>query len=83
MTCQQAAEVISRSVDAPLSVSERFGLGVHTFFCGPCRRFRSQIMRLHLVCEHVLDKDASIGEDELSADARGRITTVLEHLPGD
>ena len=83
MTCQQAAEVITHSVDARLSVSERFGLGVHTLFCGPCRRFRLQILRLHLACQHVLDEDVSTGEGELSGEARGRIAAALEHSTAD
>ena len=39
MICRQAAEAISRALDEPLSPLERLDLGVHTLFCGPCRRF--------------------------------------------
>src|SRR5579859_6185286 len=57
MTCQKAAEVISRSADALLSTRERVGLGVHTLFCGPCRRFRQQLLRLHAACGQTLFED--------------------------
>jgi hypothetical protein len=79
MTCQQAAEVITRSVDTPLAVSERCGLGVHTLFCGPCRRFRWQILRLHMACQHAMDEDVSPCEGKLSVEACGRIAAALEH----
>ncbi len=79
MTCQQAVEAISRSVDAPLSASGRVGLGVHTFFCGPCRRFKRQMARLQIACKAVVQDEAdSPATAELSAEARERIATALE-----
>jgi len=78
MTCKQAAEVISRSLDVPLSTSARVGLGVHTLFCGPCRRFRRQLFLLHAACGDVRHEDAETTSGGLSIEARARIMTGLE-----
>jgi hypothetical protein len=78
MTCKQAAEVISRSLDVPLSTSARVGLGVHTFFCGPCHRFRRQLFLLHAACEDALHEEAETAGGSLSIEARARIMTGLE-----
>jgi len=78
MTCKQAVEVISRSLDVPLSTSSRVGLGVHTLFCGPCRRFRRQLFLLHAACEDVMHQEAETADGCLSVEARARIMTGLE-----
>ena len=79
MTCQQAAEAISGSVDAPLPASSRLGLGIHTFFCGPCRRYQRQMARLQVACRAVVqDETDSTTTAKLSAEARERIASALE-----
>jgi hypothetical protein len=91
MICRTAVELICRSADAPLSAGERFGLGVHTLFCGPCRRFRSQIQRLDAACGAVVWEDPpgggtpgtggegtpGTGGEGLSKVARERIVAAL------
>ena len=80
MTCQQAAEASSRSLDTPPSLAERAGLGVHTLCCGPCRRFRRQLLRLHAACGQAVGDDVAAVEGELSAAARARILAVLDRF---
>jgi hypothetical protein len=80
MTCRQAAEVISRSMDTSPSTPERLGLAVHTLFCGPCRRFRRQVFGLHAACGQAVGEDAGAVGVELSAEARARIAEALERL---
>ncbi|VTR92901.1 : zf-HC2 [Gemmata massiliana] len=79
MICRQAVEVISRSLDAPLSVSTRAGLYVHTLFCSPCRRFRRQLVQVHAACA-VIVVDSDLTEGRLSGAARTRVATALERL---
>jgi hypothetical protein len=76
MICRTAVELICRSVDAPLSAGERVGLGVHTLFCGPCRRFRRQLRRLDAACGAAAWEEPKGGES-LSAAARERIVAAL------
>jgi hypothetical protein len=75
MICRTAVELICRSLDAALSAPERVGLGVHTLFCGPCRRFRGQVRRLNDACEAAGEDPP--GEETLSEAARERILAAL------
>jgi hypothetical protein len=81
MRCERAAEVISWSVDTPLSAGERVGLGVHTLLCGACRRYRRQLLRLHTACATALWEGVTATEGGLSAEARVRIAAALDHGP--
>jgi hypothetical protein len=77
--CRRAAEVITRSLDGPLTLRVRAALGVHTLFCSPCRRFRRQMIRLHTMLEAAATTDPPPPPtgDGLSAAARTRITSAL------
>lgn len=77
MICRRATELISRSLDAPLPAVPRADLAVHTLFCGPCRRFRRQLNRLHAECA-AADPPGGAG---LSPAARARIAAELDRLP--
>ena len=82
MICRDAAEIISRSLDASSSRVERAGLAVHTLFCGPCRRFRTQLKQLHAECTTAAADESASGVG-LSAAARERITTAIDKAPAD
>jgi len=82
MICRQAAEAISRSLEAPLSAVERLDLGVHTLFCRPCRRFREQLTRLHAECAKTGSADPPAGAG-LTPAARERIAAALDNPPAD
>jgi hypothetical protein len=77
--CRRAAEVITQSLDKPLTLRVRVALGVHTLFCSPCRRFRRQMAQLRTVFETsaTTDPPPPPTEDGLSAAARERITSAL------
>jgi hypothetical protein len=75
--CRRAAEVITQSLDEPLTLRVRVALSVHTLFCSPCRHFRRQITRLHATFEATATTDPPPAEDGLSAAARARITSAL------
>lgn len=81
MVCRTAAGLISRSLDAPLGAPERAGLAVHTAFCGPCRRLRRQLARLHAAALALAEREAA-GSGGLSPEARGRIAAALARLSG-
>lgn len=79
MICRTAVELICRSADAPLSAGARVGLGVHTLFCSPCRRFQRQVRRLDAACGAAA-REAPSGRETLSAAARERIVAALRDL---
>ena len=78
LTCKQASQIISQSLDNPLSWSDRAKLKFHLFICNACTRFNQQ---LRLIKDAVLrikfetENDASI---QLSLDAKVRINQAVE-----
>ena len=78
MICPTAVELICRSVDAPLSAGERVGLGAHTLWCSPCRRFRRQLLRLDAACEAAAREAPPPDGERLSPAARERIAAALK-----
>jgi hypothetical protein len=80
MICRVAVELVCRSLDAPLSLGERTGLRAHTLFCGPCRRFRRQLFRLHDVWETAVNNGLPAAGG-LPAEARERIAATLGKAP--
>jgi hypothetical protein len=43
MTCQEAAELVSRGFDRDLTLAQRAGLVLHLAICWACRRLRRQL----------------------------------------
>jgi predicted anti-sigma-YlaC factor YlaD len=52
LSCKQATELMSREVDAPPTLAERWSLAFHLSLCSGCRNFRRQMAFLHQVCRH-------------------------------
>ena len=80
MTCQQAAEVVCRSVDVRPALGARVGIAVHTLFCGPCRRFQRQLLEVHAAVERALGAGAIAAAGDLSPEARMRLVAALRQV---
>ncbi len=78
MTCKQAAEMLSRSADVQPFFWERLVLAIHMLICGMCRRFRRQLLGLHVACGKALREDTERAGDGLSTEARARIAATLD-----
>jgi predicted anti-sigma-YlaC factor YlaD len=73
LTCKQASQFVSISLDRPLSWSERLQLKLHLLLCNACRRFNQQLQMLRAVLRltrNQIENDSSI---QLPADAKTRI----------
>lgn len=46
LNCREASQLISQSLDRPLSWSERWQLKIHLWMCNACRRFKKQLNQL-------------------------------------
>jgi hypothetical protein len=46
LSCKQASQLISQSLEQPLAMRERFALKLHLFICKYCRRFRQQLQAI-------------------------------------
>ena len=46
LSCKQASQLISQSLEQPLVMRERFALKLHLLICKYCRRFRQQLQAI-------------------------------------
>ena len=75
--CKKASELMSQSLDQPLSWSERAQLKFHLIICDACNRFNSQLRLLSHMLKHMVhttENDISI---TLSIEAKNRITYAV------
>ena len=52
MLCREATRLMSKRLDAPLSLGERLSLRLHLGMCRPCRHCNAQFDLLHRVGHH-------------------------------
>lgn len=48
LSCKQASQLISQSLDRPLTLRERFALQLHLIICKYCRKFSQQLKTLRV-----------------------------------
>lgn len=73
LTCKQASQLISQSLDRPLSLAERLKLRIHLFICDACTRFNQQLMQLRIAVQKLrgsIENDSAI---QLPVEAKARI----------
>ncbi len=82
LTCKQASQLISQSLDQPLSWSQRLQLKMHLLLCSTCNRFRQQLLLLRaalLKFRNQIENDSTI---KLTPDAKTRIEREINlHQP--
>lgn len=82
LTCKQASQLISQSLDQPLSWSQRLQLKMHLLLCSACNRFRQQLLLLRaalLKFRNQIENDSTI---KLTPDAKTRIEREINlHQP--
>jgi hypothetical protein len=78
LTCKQASQLISKSLDNPLSWSDRMKLKFHLFICDACTRFKQQLRSIKNAVRRIrveTENDASI---QLNLEAKARINQAIE-----
>ncbi|NNF42738.1 MAG: zf-HC2 domain-containing protein [Phycisphaerales bacterium] len=84
MSCRRATQLISESMDRPLTRRERVALRVHIVICGSCRRYRRQLARLRTALERLAaTSEMATAEGApavLSPEARTRIRDALRSV---
>lgn len=76
--CKQAAKLQSRALLERLSFPERFGLRLHLWICGWCRRFGEQVTFLHFAAHHCAEEEPMNTAGSLAAEARERIRRAMQ-----
>ncbi len=80
MSCERASQLISKSMDCPLTRRERLSLRIHLVLCGACRALRRQLQAIRLAArrsEQALEQAAQSAGEVLSAESRERIAQTL------
>ena len=55
LTCKQASQIISQSLERKLNIRERFVLRLHLFICKYCLRFSQQLRTLRVALKRMLE----------------------------
>lgn len=82
LNCRKTSQLLSQSLDLPLSFKERLSLLLHLMMCNTCRCFAQQLRFLH---KTVTALETHVLADErlkLNEPARERIKRTL-HSPGE
>ena len=73
LTCKQASQLISQSLDHPLSFPNRFKLRLHLVLCDACCRFKRQLNQLRNALQQLCQGTEVDDTITLSAQAKVRI----------
>lgn len=78
LTCKQASQIISQSLDKPLSWSDRMRLKFHLLICNACNRFNQQMRLLNIAVKQVIQTTENDNTIQLSLEAKARMTKAIE-----
>ena len=78
LSCKKASQIISQSLDRPLTMREHFALKLHLLICKYCKRFSQHMQCLRVAIKkmtHSIENDNTI---ELPLEAKKRIANLAE-----
>lgn len=78
ITCKQASQIISQSLDKPLSRSEHIKLKFHLFICKACTRFNQQLRMLSDAVKRIRYDTENDNTIRLPVEAKVRIINTIE-----
>ena len=80
LTCKDASQVMSQSLDRNLTLREKVSLRFHLIICKPCLRVRQQLTFLRMASKRLATEPVDIPSSQpgLSPEAQGRILKELQ-----
>jgi hypothetical protein len=84
LTCDQSAQLMSKSQEATLSRAERWALGFHLLVCRSCRKYKKQLKTLRATLKkiaqpHIWDTAAPpLLDDEQARALQKRISKRIQ-----
>ncbi|MDI1361863.1 zf-HC2 domain-containing protein [Methylotenera sp.] len=78
LTCKQASQIISQSLDNPLSWSDRIKLKFHLFICNACTRFNQQLRLIKSAVQRMKLETENDDTIQLTVDAKARINQAID-----
>ncbi len=78
LTCKEATQLISKSLDRPLTRRERFAVRVHLLMCKYCKRFSQQLFVMRNALSR-MTKAIEMNDDiRLPAETKTRIANSIQ-----
>ena len=77
LSCKNASQIISQSLDRSLTIRERFALQLHLLICKYCKRFSQQLQTIRVnlkLTASAIENDDTI---KMPANAKQRITDLI------
>ena len=78
LTCKQASQIISQSLDRNLSWQERLTLCLHLFICKYCKRFSQQLTTLRVTLKRMNETVENDTNITMSLDIKARIAKSMQ-----
>ena len=78
LSCKQASQIISQSLDRKLTTGERFNLKLHLLICKYCKYFSQQLQTLRVAINANVSSIENDNTIEMSSEARKRIAAMVE-----
>lgn len=77
LSCKQASQLMSQSLDRRLSWRERMGLRLHLMVCDVCQRFGRQLAIMRSAIRQMVLVGEQDEQVRLPEEAKGRIAKVI------
>lgn len=78
LDCRQASQLISKSLDRPLSWRERLEVRFHLFICKYCKRFSQQLTTMCTAINRMSKSIESNQDIQMPSEAKNRIANAIE-----
>jgi predicted anti-sigma-YlaC factor YlaD len=78
LDCKQASQIISQSLDRPLTLRERLALKLHLLICEYCRQFSQHMQTLRVAIKQMTSSIESNSTIEMPSAAKKRIADTVE-----
>jgi Putative zinc-finger len=78
LDCKQASQLISQSLDRPLTIWERFALKLHLLICEYCKQFSQHLQTLRVALKQMTSSIENDNTIEMPTAAKNRIAALVE-----
>ncbi len=78
LSCQQASQIVSQSLDRPLTTRERFALKFHLLICKYCKNFSQQLNAMRVALKANLQAVEFDNTIEMPSEAKKRIAALVD-----
>jgi hypothetical protein len=78
LSCKQASELVSQSLDRSLTMRERMSVRLHLLICAACARFGRQLAFIQAMIKKFISDTEQNEALKLSPNAKDRMTKEIE-----